>query len=372
MILRRSPRPSDTPRCSVAGRSGFVDLLMACLSPRPGTRTDDAEASDGEAGFVLLSVLLAALLFVAVAASFALRARILTLQTGNLSEMARAQAEIDGVALYAADALRPPKVAAPSEADLLAAALSGGKAQAAPLPPLPLPVDGIPLTCHRPQGGTLTVRAVDQGALIDLNGAPVPMLREFLQAAGLDSETARRLADEIGDFRDPDDAPQENGIGESAQYRQAGLAWGPANRPFVDVEEIARLPSATPALVARLRPLFTVANPRAGLDLSQTPGATAGLLTADVLKQPALARWQLASPRTDFMVEAALQRADGSVAAARRAFLRFEGPDGGALRIVRWLRPPYGDGAEGRAEPSDDAFCAGLATALPAATLVKR
>ncbi|WP_019996595.1 type II secretion system protein GspK [Aureimonas ureilytica] len=321
---------------------------------------------DGEAGFVLLSVLLAAILFVGVAASFAVRARLVTLQTGNRSELARAQALADGAALFVADALRPPPRQAPTSQAILAAALSGEATAAPPPEPLPLPFDGTPLSCALPGGGggRLELSAVDQGALLDLNGASVPMLRDFFEAAGLGGETARRLAEEIGDFRDPDDDPQSNGIGERAQYWQAGLAWGPANRPFVDVEEVARLPSVTPALLARLRPLLTVQNPRAGLDLALTPAASHGVLPPEATERPNLKRWQLASSRTNFAVDARLRRGDGSLAAGRRALVTFGGPDNGELRVLRWSRPPFGEDKTSAAPSQGDAFCSLLATAL--------
>lgn len=332
-------------------------------APEAEHRAETGE-EDGEAGFVLLSVLLAAILFVGVAASFAVRARLVALQTGNMSELARAQALADGAALFVADALRPPPRQALTSQAILAAALSGEAPAAPPPEPLPLPIDGTPLSCALPGGGgRLELSAVDQGALLDLNGASVPMLRDFLDAAGLGGETARRLADEIGDFRDPDDDPQSNGIGERAQYRQAGLAWGPANRPFVDVEEVARLPSVTPALLARLRPLLTVQNPRAGLDLALTPAASHGVLPSEATERPNLKRWQLASSRTNFAVDARLRRSDGSLAAGRRALVTFGGQDNGELRVLRWSRPPFGED-ETKALPQGDTFCSLLATAL--------
>ncbi len=322
---------------------------------------------DGEAGFVLLSVLLAAMLFVAVAASFAVRARLVTLQTANLSDMAKAQALADGAALFAADALRSPKPPAPGEEALIAAALSGTAPAPAPQAALPLPVDGSPVSCALSSGERLDLSVTDQGALLDLNGASVPMLRDMLEATGLDGETARRLANEIGDFRDPDDDPQDNGIGERAQYRQAGLAWGPANRPFVDVEEVARLPSMNPARLAALRSLLTVLNPRAGLDLGLTPAASRGVLPADAVNLPALSRWSLASPRTSFAVEARLRRPDGSVAAGRRALVAFGGQDRGTLRILRWSRPPF-EGEPRIRPPSEDGVCQALVGALDMAS----
>lgn len=323
-----------------------------------------SEADGPEAGFVLLSVLMLVLLFVGLAASLAVKSRILAMQAANRSAAVRAQALADGVALFAADALRPAPGAGPDQEALVAAALSGGTPPPPPaLAGLPLPVDGTPVACALANGGTAVVRAVDQGGLIDLNGAPVPMLRAFFAAAGLDSQTALRLADEVADFRDPDDAPEGTGVGERAQYEAAGLAWGPRNAPFADAGEIAQLPSAGPAVVARLRPLLTVENPRAGIDLAATDVAARGFLSADALKSPDAARWNLPSGRDRFAVEARIVAPTGAVAAARGLVVAFGGDTPGALALHRWWRPPI-DARRPVPPPAADAFCSGLAGAL--------
>lgn len=322
--------------------------------------TDDGS----DDGFVLLSVLMVVILFVGVSATLAVKSRLLAMQAANRVAAVRAQALADGAALFAAEALRPPPAAAPDPEALLSAALSGAAAApAARSAALPLPVEGSPVACPLATGNVAIVRVVDQGGLLDLNGAPVPMLEAFFRAAGLDSQTATRLADEVADFRDPDDAPEGTGVGERAQYAAAGLAWGPRNAPFADAGEIAQLPSATPAVVARLRPLLTVENQRAGIDLAVTGQALRSLFPADALKAPDVARWNLTSGHDRFTVEARLVSRSGVMVAARGAVVSFAGELAGDLTLRRWWRPPITREAR-PPEPSRDPFCQGLAAAL--------
>lgn len=324
------------------------------------TGTDDGP----DDGFVLLSVLMVVILFVGLSATLAIKSRLLAMQAANRGAAVRAQAQADGAALFAAAALRPPPTPAPDPMALLSAALSGSAAPpVAPSAPLPLPVDGNPVACALAGGSVAVLRTVDQGGLLDLNGAPVPMLEAFFSAAGLDSQTVTRLAAEVADFRDPDDAPEGTGVGERAQYAAAGLAWGPRNGPFADAGEIAQLPSATPAVVARLRPLLTVENPRAGIDLAITGHALDGLLSTDALGSPAVTRWNLASARDRFAVEARLVSRVGITLAARGAIVSFGNESAGDLALRRWWRPPVMREAA-MLQPSDDAFCKGLASAL--------
>ncbi|MBB3997053.1 type II secretion system protein GspK [Aureimonas pseudogalii] len=323
---------------------------------------------EGDDGFVLLTVLVVIVLFVGLAASLAVKSRLLAMQAANRGVATRAQARVDGAALFVADALRPvPRRPLDAEA-VLAAATAGSTGANAPAPalpaPLPLPVDGSPVVCRLSDDGTrLLVRVVDQGGLVDLNGAPVAMLRAVFAAAGLDGQIALRLADEVADFRDPDDDPQANGVGERAQYAQKGLPWGPRNGAFGDVGEIAQLPSADPAALARILPLLTVWNPRAGVDFTAMDVAARARLAADAARQPDLARWQLASERGRFSVEIRLIDPRGVAKAARGALVGFDGDTPGELRVQRWWRP-LSQPSSGETEGNDAPVCGSLRRVL--------
>jgi general secretion pathway protein K len=304
------------------------------------------------------------MVFVAVAASFAVKSRLSAMRTVNRVEAATEGALVDGAVLFAADALRPAAV--PSQERKSRDAPTVAQPAVAPASPKPgarvLPVNGQAVACATGSGARLEIRVVDQGGLLDLNAAPVAMLRTFLNAAGLEAAIARRLADEIADFRDSDDDPQSNGIKESAQYAHENLPWGPRNAPFSDPAEFGQLPSATPAIVAQLVPMLTIANPRASLDLGVMDRAARGKLPRDAARSAEIKRWLMPSKGTDFVVEARLRRDDGSLTAGRRALVGFS-QENGALRIRQW-EGRTSDGADWPNPAKGSPFCTKLAIAL--------
>jgi general secretion pathway protein K len=86
---------------------------------------------------------------------------------------------------------------------------------------------------------------------MDLNHAPETRLAALFASAGADQSKARSLADNVADFRDPDNLPHSHGA-EAAEYQAAGLAWGPKNAPFQDVEELQQVLGMTPEIYDRV------------------------------------------------------------------------------------------------------------------------
>mgnify|MGYP003693570865 CR=1 FL=1 len=69
--------------------------------------------------------------------------------------------------------------------------------------------------------------------------APDALLKNLFQtAAGADADTAARLVDAIGDWKDADDLKQPRGA-EAPEYQAAGLAYKPANASFENGSRIA-------------------------------------------------------------------------------------------------------------------------------------
>lgn len=130
-------------------------------------------------------------------------------------------------------------------------------------------------------GATVAVRLENERGRIDLNGSEAPLLAGLFRVLGAGDE-AEALAARVLDWRDPDD-DNEPGGAEVGEYRQAGLP-GPRNGPFVHPFELASVVGFTPALVARVAPYVTVANPQglvdpflaAGPVVAAVPGVAAG------------------------------------------------------------------------------------------------
>jgi general secretion pathway protein K len=97
----------------------------------------------------------------------------------------------------------------------------------------------------------------DEFSKVNLNQAPEALLAALFTSVGIDQAKAQSLADAIADFRDPDDQPRANGA-ETAQYRDAGLAWGPKNQPFETIEELQQVLGMTPTIYNKITPDLTV------------------------------------------------------------------------------------------------------------------
>ena len=142
-------------------------------------------------------------------------------------------------------------------------------------------------------GARIAASAVDESGKIDLNSAPDNLLRGLLQTAGgLDAESAARMVDVIGDWKDADELRRPNGA-EAADYQAAGLKYTPANTFFETVAELQRVLGMTPALYAKLADSLTVYSRIAGVNpafasrttLLAVPGATAEIVDAYLLQR---------------------------------------------------------------------------------------
>jgi general secretion pathway protein K len=116
-------------------------------------------------------------------------------------------------------------------------------------------------------GMHVAASAVDESGKIDLNAVPDALLNSLLQTAGqVDADTAARLVDVIGDWKDADDFRRPNG----------------ANAAFETVADLQRVLGMTPALFARLAGSLTVYSGASGINpqfasrtvLMALPGAT--------------------------------------------------------------------------------------------------
>jgi general secretion pathway protein K len=133
--------------------------------------------------------------------------------------------------------------------------------------------------------GEVRVSIRDEDGKIDLNQGPLELLAGLFVALDLEPEAAQALADRIGDFRDPDSDPEPLGA-EAPAYLAAGLAEGPANRPFINEAELVRVLGVSEELYRRIRPHVTVHAAADGLDptratravLEALPGITPAIV----------------------------------------------------------------------------------------------
>lgn len=289
--------------------------------------TDDARE-----GFVLVSVLAVALLFVTVSATLASRSRLFVLQERNRLEAAKLQAIVDGVTRIGA--------------------LSLGQGE------FPLEATGITGQCK--QGDTeLTVRAVDQDMLLDLNGAPPQMISDVLGAIGTGDIDAATLAAQIVDYRDPDDMTQPLYGAERIEYQRAGLAWTPRNDYFADPAEFAQLPAARAEPLNKVGFFFTVYNGRAAID----PALLYRLYGHSAPIEQKLRRWAVQSRHTRFSLTVEAKTA-GRAAATRTAIFTVE-TDAKRPEFLKWSRDSMDKESAGDAAKPvfENRFCTWLTAA---------
>lgn len=112
---------------------------------------------------------------------------------------------------------------------------------------------------HRLRMGDAQVEVViaDEDGRIDLNTAPRALLAALLHRVGVAPAAADRMAAAIVDWRSPGTVPSPGGA-KVAEYRAAGMRWGPPGGPFRSRGELRLVLGMTPALVALLRPHISV------------------------------------------------------------------------------------------------------------------
>ena len=105
----------------------------------------------------------------------------------------------------------------------------------------------------------VTVQLADEAERINPSSAPAPLLEALLRTTGSDPESARRLALVIGQWVGSTPAAQPQSV--QAEYRAAGLDYGPPGEPFETLDELGRVLGMTPAVLAAIRPHLTLFGP---------------------------------------------------------------------------------------------------------------
>jgi general secretion pathway protein K len=223
-----------------------------------------------ERGVALILVLWASILLAVIASSFIYDRRAEAMIMANSVSMARARSAADaGIQRAVFDAYR------------------GDNA------PDIWKRDGSP---HDWQFDGVPVRVVmrDESAKIDVNAASDALLRGLFVSAGLNDDEANGLLDAVLDWRDADSLKHLHGA-EEADYKAAGLAYGPANAPFQAIEELQLVLGMRPEIYRRIAPSITVYSRQPGVNaqvasrevLLAIPGATADVVDDYIARREA-------------------------------------------------------------------------------------
>jgi hypothetical protein len=128
------------------------------------------------------------------------------------------------------------------------------------------------------------VRLEDEAWWINPNSASPALLEALLRVTGSDPESARRLANAIGEWVGSAPAPRPENV-TLQEYQAAGLDYGPPVAPLETLDELDRVLGMTPATFAAIRPHLTLfglpqpsaatADPVVATALAESPQATA-------------------------------------------------------------------------------------------------
>ena len=122
----------------------------------------------------------------------------------------------------------------------------------------------------------VTVRLADEAARINPSLASPVLIEALLRAVGSDPATAQRLAAAIADWVGSATTAQPQAA-LFAEYRAAGLDYGPPGSPLESLGELGKVLGMTPALLAALRPHLTLYGPPEPDPASADPVVAAAL-----------------------------------------------------------------------------------------------
>jgi general secretion pathway protein K len=197
-----------------------------------------------EDGIVLIAVLWTLTLLSIIAIALSLETRTSTLIARNIAENAAARAAAD--------------------AGIQRAILDLETSPGSPIESRKFRTDGSVYAWHF--GKTIVhISVQDEVGKVNLNQAPEALFAALFASVGIDSSKAQCLADTIADYRDSDNMPRACGA-EEAEYRKAGLGWGPKNAPFQTIEELQQILGMTAQIYRLVAPHLTIYSIGAGIN----------------------------------------------------------------------------------------------------------
>jgi general secretion pathway protein K len=202
------------------------------------------------------------------------------------------------------------------------------------------PADGIPFTLAF-AGGSVSVRVEDEAGKIDLNLNQGELLRRLFVEVGVEPLAAQGLVDKILDWREAGAGRRLNGA-KAEDYRDAGFAYRPRAAPFESVAELQLVMGITPALFVRVAPSLTVYSQSAWVDPAFAPpdvlAALAGMDAApesEILVRRAAGEGAPVMIGHAFTIEAEIGDT-GGLRVQRNAIVRLTGSPKLPLVVYRW------------------------------------
>jgi general secretion pathway protein K len=146
---------------------------------------------------------------------------------------------------------------------------------------------------------------VSETARIDLKSAPRVLLSGLFAGLGASRAQSDYYADRIIGWRNP--PPQDNSPSEAANYRTAGMMYGPRGAPFPHTGELALVLGIPEVMVARALPYVTVysGQPQVNI-LTAAPQVLAAVPGMDPQRLQAILVQRAAAPQNEQTAQALL------------------------------------------------------------------
>lgn len=176
----------------------------------------------------------------------------------------------------------------------------------------------------------------DESGRINPNSASPALLEALLRVTGSDPESARRIAAAIGQWVGSAQVPRPQDA-VLADYRAAGLDYGPPGAPLETIDELGRVVGMTPTVLAAIRPHLTLFGPAEPNRASADPVVAAALAEVSLASQAPVAANQ---PPPD-LVTARIKASTvgrGNARATETAIVRIGAMLPGGYAVLAWSR----------------------------------
>ena len=212
------------------------------------------------------------------------------------------------------------------------------------------PVDGTP---RQVTVGSIQVilRVEDEASWINPSTASPALLEALLRVTGSDPDTARRIATAMSEWVGSAAAPrpQETLV---ADYRAAGLDYGPPGAPFETLGEIGRVLGMTPAVLTAIRPHLTLFGPQEPNSTTTDPVVAAALAMTSTTGQPVVQPGPAAPPDALTVRITALAVGPGNARVTRTAVVRTGVTLPQGYAVLAWGSSLNSDARQGAPQPS--------------------
>ncbi len=276
-------------------------------------------------GFALIIVLWTLVLIGFIVAHMTASGRTEIRIAGNLVANSAAQAAADGAIFEAIFNLSDPQ------------------------PDQRWPADGTPRQVAVGSSQVI-LRVEDEASWINPSSAPPALLEALLRVTGSDADTARRIATAISGWVGSAALPgQQEAL--VAEYRAAGLDYGPPGAPFETLGELGRVLGMTPAVLTAIRPHLTLYGPPEPNPATTDPVVAAALALTSTTGQPVV---QPNQPPQDALTAriTALASGPGNARVTRIAVVRTGATLPQGYAVLAWASSLNSDAPVGSPQPS--------------------